>query len=161
MAQRESITFEQIFSCVSQQTKKMSLMSSMPGTALQIARRPAAASGAAAQAAGAESLGSANPQLQPVGCSLFLVFCGGGSPFKVNQPKKRMPILFSGSLPFFLFLGGWFPFERGGLIFGFGRDVGSTHSNWRGWGLEQCGGTNRKRMPFFPMATGHLRIELM
>ena len=27
-----------------------------------------------------------------------------------------------------------------------------------GWGLEQCGGTNQKRMPFFPMATGHLRV---
>ena len=40
-----------------------------------------------------------------------------------------------------------------GLIFSFGQDVGSTHSNWGGWGLEQCGETNRERMPFF--SPGH------
>ena len=32
---------------------------------------------------------------------------------------------------------------------GFGQDVGSTHSNLGGGGgLEQCGGTNQRRMPF-------------
>ena len=37
----------------------------------------------------------------------------------------------------------------GGLIVGFGRDVGCTHSNWVGWGLEQCGGTTKERVLCF------------
>ena len=33
-------------------------------------------------------------------------------------------------------------------MFGFGWDVGSTHSNCRGWRLEQCGGTSKIRIPW-------------
>ena len=43
-----------------------------------------------------------------------------------------------------------------GLIFGFGRDLGSTHSIWGGGGgagLEQCGGATQKWVLSFPMAT--------
>ena len=40
------------------------------------------------------------------------------------------------------------PFNWDGLIFGFGQDVGSAHSNWGGWGLEHVAEPTKQGGPF-------------